>query len=131
MKRIAMVTVTIAAVLFYAAFVACPVSAQTAQKTCEGQKPIPADVMKFLEKSCIGCHADQGSKMAMSVLNLSAWDKYATKKQAAKAKAMCKMVTKGKMPPKGFREGNPDAVPTPDDIKILCDWANSLQVPKK
>ena len=118
-------------VLFFTAILANPVSAQATKTTGDVQKPIPADVMKFLGKSCMACHSDQGSKMAMSVLNITGWDKYAPKKQAAKAKLMCKMVTKVKMPPKGFREGNPEAVPTQEDIRMLCDWAKSLQVVKK
>jgi len=131
MKKNTMITVAFAVVLFYTAFLANPVCAQAAQKTGDVQKPIPAEVMKFLEKSCMGCHAEGGSKMAMSVVNISSWDKYSPEKQAAKAKKMGKMVTKEKMPPKSFRSSNPDAVPTKEEIKLLCDWANSLQVAKK
>ena len=131
MKKTTMVIVAFAVVLFYAALLANPVSAQTAQKTGDVQKPIPANLMKFLEKSCVACHAEGGSKMAMSIVNISGWDKYSPKKQAGKAKKMCKEVTKEKMPPKGFRSNNPDAVPTKEDVKLLCDWAESLQVAKK
>lgn len=131
MKKNTMVTVACAVVLFYTALLANPVSAQAPKKTGDVQKPIPAEVMKFLEKSCMGCHAEGGSKMAMSVVNISGWDKYTPEKQAAKAKKMGKEVTKEKMPPKSFRTNNPAAVPTQEDIKLLCDWANSLQASKK
>jgi hypothetical protein len=130
MKKVSKATIAFA-VVFCTALLVNPVSAQTAKSTGDVQKPIPADVMKFLGKSCIGCHSDQGSKMEMSVLNITGWDKYAPKKQASKAKAICKMVTKEKMPPKGFRNSNPDAVPTQEDIQLVCDWANSLQAAKK
>jgi hypothetical protein len=126
MKKIATLVIALAAILLYTAFVINPVSRKTSQNV-DVQKPIPADAMKFLEKSCMNCHSDQGNKMEMSVLNISEWEKYAPEKQAAKAKAMCNMVSKGKMPPKGFRKNNPDAVPTPEDSKLLCDWAESLQ----
>ena len=67
--------------VFFAALLLNPVSAtQPTQKTGDIQNPIPADVMKFLGKSCMGCHSDQGGKMEMSVLNLSGWEKYAPKK---------------------------------------------------
>jgi hypothetical protein len=70
-------------------------------------------------------------KFALSFLNLSAWDKYTPEKQASKAKAMCKKVTKNKMPPKSYRKNNPDAVLAEEDIKTICNWSASLQVNKK
>ena len=91
------------------------------------QKPIPADVMKIVDKSCAACHKDPGMKMAQGPLNLSGWDKYTAEKQAAKANAMCNLMTKGKMPPKKYQANNPGAVPTADDIKTVCSWASSLK----
>jgi hypothetical protein len=44
---------------------------------------------------------------------------------------MCKELSKGKMPPKSFREDHPEAIPTSDEIKTICDWAQSLQVEGK
>jgi hypothetical protein len=41
------------------------------------------------------------------------------------------MVSKGKMPLKGFREKNPGAAPTSDEEKIICDWATSIRIGKK
>jgi hypothetical protein len=38
--------------------------------------------------------------------------------------AICKMVSKDMMPPKGFRGKNPGAAPTKDEAKIICEWAN-------
>ena len=130
MKKIITIATAITGVLLLTAMVIAPVSKQSSQNAGKDQKPIPANVMKIAENSCAGCHMEPGMKMAMGVLNLSAWDKYAAEKQAAKAKAMCKFVTKGKMPPKRFKEGNPNAVPTKDDIKVICDWAASLKVSK-
>jgi len=37
----------------------------------------------------------------------------------------CKMVEKGSMPPKGWRNSNPDDVPTAADIKALCRWSST------
>ena len=100
---------------------------KSGQTGATGQKPVPADVMKIVDKSCAACHKDPGSKMAQGALNLSGWDKYAAEKQAAKANAMCNLMTKGKMPPKKFQANNPGAVPTADDIKTVCSWASSLK----
>jgi len=53
-------------------------------------------------------------------------------KQVEKAAAMCKMVIKGKMPPKSFKKEHPNAAPTPEEVKMICDWSQSIQpAPKK
>jgi hypothetical protein len=87
--------------------------------------------MKIADKSCVNCHSEPGNGIALAHLNLSNWDKYSPEKQAAKAKAMCSMVTKDKMPPKKFRANHPDGVPTAAEVKTICNWAESLQVTKK
>jgi hypothetical protein len=131
MKKIIMITVAVASVLFMTALIVNPVSAQTAKKSVGDNKPIPSAVMKIAEKSCVNCHTEPGNGMALMHVNLSNWDKYSPEKQADKAKAMCNMVTKDKMPPKKFRSTHPDGIPSKDEIKTICDWAESLQVPKK
>ena len=108
-----------------------PLSARTSKETDNTGKPIPESVMKIAEKSCVKCHADPARGMAKSMLNLTDWDKFSPDKQSSKAKAMCKMVTKDRMPPKKFRKDNPDGNPSKDEIATLCDWAQSLQTVKK
>ena len=104
MKNLIRIAITVSCALFITALIINPVSAQTAQKTSEGGKPIPDAVMKFVEKSCVNCHAEPGNKMALSLVNLTKWDTYSPEKQASKAKAMSKMVSKKKMPPKNFKK---------------------------
>ena len=106
-------------------------TAQSSQKETTVSKPISPAVMKIAERSCLKCHAEGGNEMAMMHLNLSNWAKYSPEKQAGKAKDMCKMISKDKMPPKSFREKNPGAAPTQEEIKIICDWAESIQPVKK
>ncbi len=103
------------------------VAAQSDQKEKVFSNPIPPGVMKILNKSCVNCHSEPGKILALSHVNLSKWDQYSAQKQADKAKLMCKKISKGKMPPKKFRANSPDAVPTSDEIKTICDWANSFQ----
>jgi hypothetical protein len=129
MKRIIFFAMSV--IIIYTAQVGNPVSAQIVDKTGENQKPIPDDVMKIAKKACISCHAEPGNMMALSTLDLSKWDGYTLKKQAAKGKAMCEMITKDKMPPAKFKKNNPDAVLTQEDIKTICDWAVSLKIPDK
>ena len=131
MKKLFKIYVAVASVLFITALIINPVSAQSAQKGGEKSKAIPDSVMKIAEKSCVSCHAEPGNGMALSHVNLSKWDKYSPEKQAAKAKDMCNMVSKGKMPKKSFTDKHPEGIPTKDDIKTLCAWAESLQVTKK
>jgi hypothetical protein len=127
MKRNASFTVLLGCAIFLATLIVNTASAQTA-----GGKPIPDNVKKIADKSCMKCHIEPGGNgMAASVLNLAKWDTYSADKQAAKAKAMSKMVSKGKMPPKNFKSSHPEGVPSKEEIKTISDWALSLQPPKK
>jgi hypothetical protein len=130
MKKLIYLFIAIASVFIITALIITTVIAQPAPKD-GGSKPIPESVMKIAEKSCVHCHAEPGNKMAMSHVNLSKWDNYSTKKQAAKSNSMCKMVSEDKMPPKKFRETHPDGVPSKTEIKTICDWAQSIQIYKK
>jgi hypothetical protein len=91
----------------------------------EGQ-PIADSIMKIVKVSCMDCHADGGNGMACAHVNFSKWSSYKTDKQATKANDICKMITKGAMPPKKFRENNPGAVPTQAQLTTICNWAKSL-----
>lgn len=105
--------------------------AQSVQKSNEIGKPIPSDVQKITEKSCKNCHYEPGKLLALAKLNLSKWDNYPPERQAAKAKAMYNEIWKNDMPPRKFRKKNPDAIPTPEDVKTILEWAKSLQPTKK
>ncbi len=130
MKKITKSSIAFICMLFFISVLFNQGLAQTSQKSNDAAKPIPADVQKAFEKSCIKCHSDHGNFMAESKVNLSKWADYSAEKQASKAKAMCKEVSEGDMPPKKFRKKNPENVPTPEDIKTICDWAQSLQISK-
>jgi hypothetical protein len=73
---------------------------------------------------------EPGNQMALTHVNLSKWDGLTPEKQVSKASAMSNMISKGKMPPKGFKKDFPDKVPTEADVKVIADWAKTLQ-PKK
>jgi hypothetical protein len=88
---------------------------------------IPDSVTAILEKSCFPCHSAPGNGMAMMKLDFDKWDTYKPEKQADKAAAMCKKLTKGSMPPSKFRSSNPDKVPTQADVDFICKWAASLE----
>jgi hypothetical protein len=129
MKKIISMTVAIASAFFFIALISNPVSGQTTQKPAT-PTALPADVSTVLTNSCGHCHMDPGNSMAQAHVNLSKWDTYDKDKQASKAAAISKMVSKGKMPPKGYAKDNPDKVPNDAAKKIISDWADSL-MPKK
>ncbi len=127
MKKIIRITAATTSVLFFAAMTGIPVLAQSSQKTTGDKKPLPSEVMKIAQKSCVKCHIDGG----MGGLKFTEWDNYTPEKQTAKAKAMCNAVSDKIMPPKNFLKKNPEAAPTDADIKTICDWSASLQPAQK
>ena len=105
-----------------------------AKATCQNTgKPlsitIQEDIYKIFQNSCIDCHAKGGKKMAMSHVNFSDWDNYPADKKAKKAADIVKMLQKGKMPPKSYRESHPEKIPTAAQVESIVKWADSL--PKK
>jgi hypothetical protein len=128
MKKLTKLALAAVSIIFLVAVINNPVSAQT---TGTKSNPIPDNVTKIAERSCLKCHVDKGNAMAATHVNLSKWAEYSPEKQASKANAMCKQVTKGKMPPKNFRKEHPDGIPTPEEVKVICDWAQSLQPAEK
>jgi len=131
MKKLISFAIVITGFLFLTSMVVKPVTASYDRKVDESGKPIPESVMKILNKSCINCHSEPGNFMALSHLDLANWEKYSAEKQATKAKAMCNMVGKDRMPPKKFRAEHPDGIPSTAEIKTICDWARSLQTENK
>jgi len=127
MKKIIRITAATTSVLFFAAMTGIPASAQSIQNTSGDKKPIPSDVMKIAQKSCVKCHIDGG----MGGLKFTEWDSYTAQKQTTKSKAIYDAVSGKVMPPKRFLENNPGAALTEADIKTICDWSASLQPAKK
>jgi mono/diheme cytochrome c family protein len=88
---------------------------------------VPDDVHKILATSCFACHGLAGKSMALAHVKMAELDTYSPEKLAAKAKAMCKMVTKGKMPPKGYLKEHPEAKLTPEQVATICNWSSELK----
>jgi hypothetical protein len=91
------------------------------------EKALPDSVLKFVQKTCMDCHADDGNFMAKGKVNFSEFENYSPEKQASKAKAICKVLTKGSMPPGKWLKNNADKAPAQTDIDMICRWANGLQ----
>jgi hypothetical protein len=91
------------------------------------QFPIPDDIIKIFQTSCIPCHGDSGGRFPTSKLKFSRWAGYGATKQAEKAAQICSEVRKGKMPPKSVRESDPELVPTKEQVDLICNWAGSIK----
>jgi hypothetical protein len=131
MKKSMSIACVFFSIIFITAMNINPLSARATKNGDNSGNGIPESVMNIAKKSCVNCHAAPARGMAISMLNLTKWDNWSPEKQAAKARAMCNMVTKGKMPPKKFRAGNPEGVPSKEEIATICEWSQSIQVVKK
>ena len=87
---------------------------------------VPIAVHKIMATSCFACHGEGGKGMALARVRMSELSTYSPEKLAGKAEAMCKMVTKGKMPPKGFLNEHPEAKLTQEQVATICDWSAEL-----
>jgi hypothetical protein len=87
---------------------------------------IPDDIELIFKNSCMDCHVSDGKSIPMVKLNFSNWDSYKPDKQAKKAVAICKMISKGAMPPKSYRGKNPKAILTDFQKELVCAWSKTL-----
>jgi cytochrome c5 len=91
---------------------------------------IPDDVEQIFKNSCMYCHASGGKSIPMAKLNFSNWDNYKPGKQVKKAVAICKLISKGAMPPKLYREDNPEANLSAYQKELICKWSETFS-PRK
>ena len=110
--------------------IANPMNAQDARKEVEKSKPVPAAVTAIIEKSCIGCHSDDGNSLAKMHVNFTKWSEYSAEEQTSNGQDIVKMVTKGKMPPKKFLKNNPEAKLTDAEETTICNWASQVATDK-
>ena len=106
----------------------CIASGQTGKKQ---QFPIPENINKIFQTSCMPCHGDNGGRLPKSRLYFSRWAVYGAAKEAEKASLICSAVRKGKMPPKSVRDSKPELIPTKEQVDLICNWAESLKSEKK
>jgi mono/diheme cytochrome c family protein len=87
---------------------------------------IPAAVHNIMATSCFACHGEGGKGMALAHVKMAELNTYSPEKLAGKAEDMCKIVTKGKMPPKGYLNDHPEAKLTPEQVNTICNWSAEL-----
>jgi hypothetical protein len=110
--------------------IANPMTAQGVQKEADKSKPIPAGVTAVLQKSCIGCHSEDGNMLAKMKFSFTKWNEYSPEEQASTGKEICEEVTDDKMPPKKFLKKHPEIKLSDEEKSIICSWTSGLSADK-
>jgi mono/diheme cytochrome c family protein len=93
--------------------------------------PIPEDIFKIFQTSCMQCHGSNSGRFPKSRLNFSRWTVYSAEKEVEKSSSICSSVRKGTMPPKSISKSHPELIPTREQIDLICKWAEALKSKKK
>jgi mono/diheme cytochrome c family protein len=101
------------------------------QTDTKQQFPIPENINRIFQTSCMPCHGSNGGRFPKSRLCFSRWAVYGAAKEKEKASLICSSVRKGKMPPKSVRDSKPELIPTKEQIDLICNWAETLKEEKK
>lgn len=128
MKNKLLIPATCAILLILASFIIAPATAvaQDSQKAKSGLL-IPADLQPVIKNSCMPCHSSGAKGLAKSRVNFSNWETSKPSTLVKKGKAICKMITKDKMPPAQFRESSPELALTPAQKEAICKWVNEMK----
>ncbi len=107
--------------------------------------PVPAKVQALLQRACYDCHSnnthypwyaevqpvrwwlDRHIKEGKRRLDFSEFNSYTAKRAAKKLEEVDDEVTDHRMPLKSYTWVHPGARLTPDEIKLLANWAESLR----
>jgi cytochrome c5 len=90
--------------------------------------PVPENINKIFQASCMDCHGSNGKILPRTKLDFSKWTEYDAAEKAKKAYNICSELTEGFMPPKSIRKSKPELIPTKEQIKLICKWADSLKL---
>jgi hypothetical protein len=112
-------------------------------QTIEAHTQMTPQVAAILDRSCNDCHSNKTRwpwysnvapaswlvighvNDARKDLNFSEWSKRDRDRQSKKLQQMCDEVTDGAMPLGSYTPLHPGSKLSADDVKTLCDWANS------
>ena len=112
-------------------------------QTIEAHTQMTPQVAAILDRSCNDCHSNKTRwpwysnvapaswlvighvNDARKDLNFSEWSRRDRDRQSKKLQQMCDEVTDGAMPLGSYTPLHPGSKLSADDVKTLCDWANS------
>lgn len=111
--------------------------------TLESALTVPSDVASILERSCSDCHSDKTTypwyanvqpfgwflqdhiNDGRREMNFSQFNTYPGRKKVKKLEEVCEQIEKKEMPLPSYLWIHREAVLSDQDIRILCDWANT------
>lgn len=109
-------------------------------KTLHALTDVPADVSALLTRSCNDCHSNQTKWLwythiapaswftvghvndGRSELNFSEWGNYNDRMKQTRLAALCELVKQGEMPLPSYTILHSDAILSPEERKLICDW---------
>jgi len=115
-------------ILLVALFVRARYSESTREAFTGDQVGIafPADVKAVIDNKCYGCHSLDGkSDDAKKSLMWDSIPIYGKARQISVLDDIAEVLEKGEMPPKEVIEKYPEAALTPDQVKLLKNWAET------
>jgi hypothetical protein len=139
--------------VFLLLFVAALVVAQLASPECtnpqavagraiEAHVQVPPAVGTILSRACYDCHSNQTRwpwysrispvsfliadhvKDGRARINFSEWDRPG-KSSASRLESICEEVSEGKMPISFYLRIHSEARLSPEDVRVLCEWAKA------
>jgi hypothetical protein len=124
MKRIHFVFLAISIITILSIIFFSPVKVQSQKRTLLITTSFPDNVNVVLRKCCIACHDSGENENSKIMWNYSKWNTYSAELQSQHAKSMCNYMSSQRMPPNSARNTDPNIIPTPEDIDIVCQWSN-------
>jgi hypothetical protein len=122
------------------------VPASAPEPETRAQEPVSSDprITTLLERACFQCHATGASapwnaafspsywfaSPARKALDFSAWPAYDAQHRSDELRAISKIVREGQMPPWDYTAFDSSARLTPDEQKIVADWADQESAPR-
>jgi hypothetical protein len=106
----------------------------------ESNTHLDPQVASVLDRSCADCHSNKTrwpwytnvSPVSWFVvdhvdegrreLNFSEWGRYNKRLKETRLQAMCELAREGQMPLSSYTPMHKGSKPSPDDVKLLCDW---------
>ena len=107
--------------------------------------PVPANVQAVLQRACYDCHSnnthypwyaevqpirwwlDRHINKGREDLNFSVFGSYTAKRATRRMETLADEVADHRMPLKSYTWMHPEARLTPEEIKLLVNWADGLR----
>lgn len=86
---------------------------------------VPENIQLILDNHCLQCHGTEGSAKAKMKWNYDKMSDLKVSKMVSKLSKISDEVNEEKMPPKKYLKKHPEKKLSPEDKKLLIDWAET------